>query len=147
MTMAGPSPRCGNSLFGLSIVSMYFFKSMSRNSNTRYSFESLWMMSRSLEIDISEDPLDHIDSLMSRPWLTPWPRHGSDSLDNIVILAQFLQQTNLANTGTRNPFILCLQPNLFQRDQITRTLITRFVDDSVRSYPETSAVTSTFTLT
>lgn len=40
MTIDASNPRCGKSL-GLSIVSMYFFKSMSRNSNTKYSLLSL----------------------------------------------------------------------------------------------------------
>lgn len=42
LTRAGPSPSA------LPMVSMYFFRSMSRNSNTRYSLESEWTMSSSL---------------------------------------------------------------------------------------------------
>lgn len=45
-TISGPRP---SGELELATLSMYFFRSMSRNSKTRYSFDSWWMMSKSLQ--------------------------------------------------------------------------------------------------
>lgn len=58
---------------------------------------------------------------------------GKHALYDMLVL-EFLEETDLANSGTRHPLILRLETNLFQRDNGVGRGISCFVNDPIGSY-------------
>lgn len=54
-------------------------------------------------------------------------------LDNVVILAEFLQDGDLADRRRGNTLVLSLKTDLLERDDRTVMDVTRLVDDTVGS--------------
>lgn len=57
--------------------------------------------------------------------------HVADSLDNIVILAELLEQTDLPDRCTGHAFVFRLESNLLQSDKVARREVSGLVHDTV----------------
>ena len=55
---------------------------------------------------------------------------STDSLDDVIIL-QFLEQTDLSNSGARHALVFCFEPDLLQSDDLIVAGVACFVDDPV----------------
>jgi hypothetical protein len=56
------------------------------------------------------------------------------SLDNVVILAQLLEQTDLSDRRARHALVLRLETNLLERHDVPGGDVPRFVDHAVGAY-------------
>lgn len=101
-------------------ISMYRFRSTSRNSKTRYNFWSAWTISRSLD-DVNGGTKRCARHVSSR-----------DVLDDVIVL-QFLEKTNLADSCAGNSFVFGFEPDLLESDHLAGSSISRFVNDAICS--------------
>lgn len=63
-----------------------------------------------------------------------WTHPPFHSLDNVVVLAQLLEQTDLPDRRARHALVLRLETDLLERHDVPSGDVPRFVDHAVGAY-------------
>jgi hypothetical protein len=53
---------------------------------------------------------------------------------NDVVVLEFLQKTNFTDGGAGDAFVLRLEPDLLERNKLTRLRVTSFVHDAIGAW-------------
>jgi hypothetical protein len=81
-----------------------------------------------IRVDNIQQPGDSTASVINQPQRR-WSRIGY--APNDIVILELFEQRDLADRGTRYPFVLRLEPDLLERDDLICADVTRFVHDAI----------------